>query len=384
MHKDIDNIYLHVPFCDGKCIYCSFYSIADYESGLINAYISAMARELTMQSTGKHRLRPKTLYIGGGTPTVLSPAGLELLFTQITDKIDLSNTTELTVESNPGTLTPEKAKILHRYGVNRLSIGAQSFDDRMLELLRRRHNAAQISAAIKIARDAGLSNISIDLIAALPGVSGADWNTTLAKAIDLAPDHLSVYCLTIEDKTHLDAMVTAGTIALPDNEAQADALDAAMATLEAAGYVRYEISNYAKRGRECRHNTAFWEGADYLGIGASAASRLSLLRSNNTSDVHSYITALNDGIPAPCESERLTEKQDISERLAFKFRMTAPVDIEAFAEMHGKPARELQPKWLASLNELRSADLVSNKGPCWQLTAKGINMADHVSAELLL
>ena len=383
MNENIDNIYIHVPFCDGRCIYCSFYSIADGGDVLISEYIPAMGKEMAMRSLEFGRLRPKTVYIGGGTPTVLSPATLQSLLSLLTDDMDMSAVTEFTVEANPGTLTTEKARILKMYGVNRLSIGAQSLDDRLLEFLRRRHNAAQVSAAITIAREAGFANISIDLIAALPGVSRTEWDMTLAKAIELAPDHLSVYCLTVEDRTRLSTMVASGTTSLPDGEEQADALDAAMGILATAGFIRYEISNYAKHGRECQHNVAFWEGKDYLGIGASAASRLNLSRSTNDPDIHRYIAALNSGKTAPCETELLTAEKDISERLAFKFRMTAPVDIEAFARAHGKTGSELKTKWLEALHGLKSADLVSHKGSYWQLTEKGINMADQVCGELL-
>ncbi len=360
-----NGLYVHIPFCDGKCGYCAFYSIL-YEPSLADRFLDALERELA-QST----IEAGTVYIGGGTPSVLSVNQLDRLCRMIRRHVAIRKEAEWTVEMNPGTVSAEKMSVLVSAGVNRISLGAQSFDERALQTLGRRHSAADTVEAVRMVRAAGINNMGLDLIACVPGFGGRCWEETLRCAIKLEPEHVSVYALTIEEGSRLAAAAACGKFTLSDDEAQLDELEVAEELLRGAGYSRYEISNYALTGFECRHNISCWCGEEYLGVGPAAASHAGLERRCNRPDVSGYIEALERGQPPPCDAEVLTPVQKIAERLVFGLRMSEGVDMELTTEC------------LAALDSLQRDGLVVNDGGRWTLTTRGRNLADYVGAELI-
>jgi oxygen-independent coproporphyrinogen-3 oxidase len=363
---DVRGLYLHVPFCDGKCPYCAFYSVR-YEPALAEAYLDALEREAALYPG----LRPRTVYVGGGTPSLLPASQLKRLLAIVRGLLGHATPEEWTVEVNPGTAGTDTFRILADAGVTRLSLGAQSFDDRSLRRLGRRHTVRDTLAAIEQARAAGFRNVGLDLIAAVPGISGRAWTETLRRAADLAPEHVSVYALTAEEGSRLAGQIQAGAERLADEDTELRALHAAERTLRPYGFVRYEISNYAQPGFACRHNLSCWRGEDYVGLGPGASSRIELRRWTNRPDLDAWLRDLRTGRPPPAESDPLTPELDITERLIFGLRMNEGVSAGLAA------GRE------SILAALRRQGLVRLERGRWRLTARGRDLADYVAVELI-
>ncbi len=273
-------LYIHVPFCARKCAYCAFFSRMA-EPGATEAWLGGVARELAELPTD---FVPETVFIGGGTPTELTESALARLLELIHARVRLSAVTEWTCEANPGTLTAAKAARLRGAGVNRLSIGAQSFDDATLRRLGRIHDAAAIPAAVELARAAGFENLSLDLIYGVPDTSSATFRASLAEAMALGPEHISCYCLEVEPDTPFARWAAAERVEI-DEEEQREQFYAARRELSAAGWNHYEISNFARPGRECRHNLLYWSGGEYMGVGPAAHSHWRGRRWGNTAEL---------------------------------------------------------------------------------------------------
>ncbi|MBA4388919.1 MAG: coproporphyrinogen III oxidase [Verrucomicrobia bacterium] len=369
------HLYVHVPFCNGKCAYCAFYS-ERLRAPAVRCYLDSVRLEIERTTLCT---APSTIYFGGGTPSVLTTRQLSELCEIVTSRFDLGKLLEWTVEGNPGTFTEDKLLMLKERGVNRISIGAQSFDDKTLQFLGRRHEAHDIGTTVKTIRKAGFSNVGLDLIAAIPGVTPPTWKKTLERAIALEPDHLSVYCLSIEPGSRFHASAGAGGLHPAAEAAQMRALAVARKTLSDAGYQRYEISNYALLGRECRHNLAIWRGADYAGFGPAAASRIRLKRWTNSPSLDSYAASLaRSGMPEQKDEETLNRRTDALERLIFGFRLTDGVSL---AEIPLGP--DLAKSCETVLQRLRDEDLLIKRGNRWIPTPKGLDFADHIAAELI-
>jgi oxygen-independent coproporphyrinogen-3 oxidase len=378
-------LYVHVPFCDGKCLYCGFYSgMADTAQRQVYASLPGQEWQVTAAVAGVASWgAPRTLYFGGGTPAMLGVPGLQALVDGLRAQVSLAAVAEWTVELNPASVTPALLQALRAWGVNRVSIGAQSLDDEVLRFLGRRHTAQAVIEAVAMARAAGFANMGLDLIAAVPGVSLAAWRATLAAAVALELPHLSVYALSMEAQTPLAQGVAAGHVAMPDEEAQLAALALTEELLGAAGLVRYEISNYARPGCECQHNLACWRGEDYLGLGPSASSRAGLQRWTNQADLTAYQHDLQGGRPPPREAEELDPAADAVERFVFGVRLHEGVDPVAFACRY-PAARPRLNEWLATLARLAQQGVMARTAAGgWQLTAHGREVADAVVAELL-
>ena len=377
------HLYIHVPFCDGKCHYCGFFSVVAAPS-VIDLYSMLPAREYDC----RRALLPEidngplsTLYMGGGTPAMLGCEGLKRLADALAARLPLGTVEEWTVELNPASASDSILKALAAIGVNRISIGVQSFDDATLARMGRRHDAQAASAAVKRAQDAGFENTGIDLIAGLPGVSPALWQETLERAMSLSLKHLSIYALTLEPGTPLAVQVAAG-LELPDDEAQLAALTQAEGALAQTGFTRYEISNYALPGFECRHNLAVWRGHDYLGLGPAAASRIGRSRWTNSEDLEEYINALSrDSVP-PGERDTLGAAEDAAERALFALRLHEGVDpaVDALRFPALGPQAEL---WERRLDELAAQGITERGGRRWRLTARGREVCDAVLRELV-
>jgi oxygen-independent coproporphyrinogen-3 oxidase len=326
----------------------------------------------------KPRPAPRTIYVGGGTPSILPASSLERLLQAVSRRVDLRDLREWTVEANPGTLSEEKLALLRRAGVTRISLGVQSLDDGVLRRLGRRHSAADVEDAVRAIRRAGIPEVALDLIAAIPDVTGQAWRETLRRCVALDPDHLSVYCLTIEPGTALHRARRRGAFHAVTEEQELKALRGAERILADAGYRRYEISNYARRGHECLHNLAFWQGGDYLGFGPAAATRSGLLRWTHRPDLSAYLASLESGRPAQRAAETLRAAQDAAERLAFAFRLTGGVRIPPA----GWPSQQ-QSGLKAALRRLQTAGLLRPRRGRWIPTRRGLDIADAVTAVIL-
>ena len=382
------HLYVHVPFCQGKCDYCGFYSVvADEEIRAEFAPLPGRELQILMEATDvpPGELAPQTIYFGGGTPAMLGEKGLRTLVADLRLRADLSQVKEWTVELNPATTTRELAKTLRELGVNRVSIGAQSFDDEVLRRIGRRHDVAAIGQAVAAVRGAGFENVGLDLIAGLPGVTPEIWRTTVEQALALAPEHLSIYALTLECGTPMAKRVEEGVDKIDDPEQQLAALAEAEDALAKAGLARYEISNYARPGRECLHNLAVWRGEDYLGLGPHASARVGVRRWTNHADVRGYMSMVFEGARPSCEAEDLEPMGDVTERLLFGLRLAEGVALENFVARFPVAAERLA-EWnatLARLAEQGVVERVAATGGAWRLTSRGREVADAVIMELI-
>jgi oxygen-independent coproporphyrinogen III oxidase len=309
-------LYIHVPFCEHKCIYCDFYSITDRSQ--TDAFVQALRHE----SYWYQHNPPfggfvfSTLYFGGGTPSLLTVLQVETILAEL----PLAPDAEITLEANPGTITPAYLQELRRLGVNRLSIGIQSFVDNELHTLSRIHDAAEAERSVLWARQAGFTNISLDLIFAVPGQTLSSLTYSLDKAIACDPEHLSCYSLTVEQETPLAAAIERGTLRASDEEQEEAMLLHTKKIIEAAGYEQYEISNYAKPGRRSQHNQSYWNGTPYLGLGPAAHSFDGQRRWWNARDLASYISMWQSDSGGPAGAETITPSEKITEAVLLGLR----------------------------------------------------------------
>ena len=360
------HLYIHIPFCLQICPYCSFYKdIAG--PGKADPLVEAIIREAELFG---NRCAPRTVFIGGGTPTALSVTQLERLFAGLQRHLDFTDIDEFTIEMNPATVTARKAELLRGFGVNRVSMGVQSWDPHLLKLLGRVHDADQVRRSFAILREAGFDNLNLDLIYGIPGQSLAQWEESIRQTVDLQPEHISAYCLTYEEDTEFFDRMTRGEFR-EDAESDAGFFERGVEMLSAAGYGQYEISNHARPGRECRHNLAYWEGADYLGLGPSAWSTIGERRWQNAPDTAAYVQAVQAGVRPLRNEEILPAATREAEKIAFGLRMNAGIDPARLAERH-----EL-------ITGLREEGLLEDHGPRVRLTPRGRLLADEIAAELM-
>src|SRR5436190_1239460 len=361
----VRHLYVHIPFCARICPYCAFYK-ERADSSQTQRFCEALLREIETVS-GQFPLKIETIFFGGGTPTALTTAQLEFLLRGMRDRLDLSRLIEWTVEANPGSVSPRKAALLREMGVSRISLGVQSWDDELLKLLGREHNAAQAEASFQILRDAGFDNVSIDLMFGLPGQTLEQWEADLRKTIALRPDHISTYCLTYEEDTEFFLRQARGEFR-EDPESDAQFLETAMRMLESAGFAHYEISNYARPGFESAHNRGYWAGHDYLGIGPSAFSTVGMQRWQNVCDYRAYSDRVLGG-SSPIEStEALTPEMKRTERIALGLRTRDGISQR---ELEARPNESRQFIELGLLRELNGSFI---------LTPRGKLLADSVAA----
>jgi oxygen-independent coproporphyrinogen-3 oxidase len=311
-------------------------------------------------------LKPETIFFGGGTPTALTTAQLEFVLGGLRDRLDMSGVVEWTLEANPGSVSPRKAALLRAIGVSRISLGVQSWDDELLKLLGREHNAAQAEASFQILREAGFTNVSIDLMFGLPGQTLAQWEADLEKTIALRPDHISTYCLTYEEDTEFFLRHSRGEFR-EDPESDAQFLESGMRILERAGYEHYEISNYARPGFASLHNRGYWAGHDYLGIGPSAFSTVGMRRLQNVCDYRAYADRILSGESAVSSTEILTPKMKSTERIALALRTR-----------DGISSRELE-SWPNERREFIDLGLLREVNGNFILTPRGKLLADSVA-----
>jgi putative oxygen-independent coproporphyrinogen III oxidase len=313
----IRHIYVHIPFCARICPYCAFYKDL-LDRSQTQRFCEAILRELE-QHRQDRPLRPSTIYFGGGTPTALTTPQLEFLLGGFQALLDLSELEEWTIEANPGSVSARKADVLKKFGINRISMGVQSWDDALLKILGREHDAKQAQQSFSILRDAGFANINIDLMFGLPGQTTEQWRATLEKTIALEPEHVSAYCLTYEEDTEFFRRQARGELRA-NAENDAGFFEMTMSILEAAGYEHYEISNYARPGHSSLHNRAYWGGEDYLGIGPSAFSTIGQQRWQNLADYRGYAERVLSNQSPIGSREDLTAEMRRAERIALSLR----------------------------------------------------------------
>ncbi len=373
------SLYLHIPFCVKKCHYCSFSSCAGGEA-IFGQYVAALKKELCELAHKSNDRRLKSLFIGGGTPSVLPSSMLRDLLDHCRELFPPAEEAEITIEANPGTVDASSLSALMEAGVNRLSLGVQSFNDRELQVLGRIHDGFTARDAVKIAKNTGFTNINIDLMYGLPGQTVLSWHSSLLQAIALYPQHLSLYQLTVEEGTPLHQAVASGKITLPEEEAILRMDEVSASLCGDAGLQQYEISNFAIPGNECMHNINYWQNDEYLACGAAAVSCVAGVRQKRVSDPWEYIQRMNTGVSLYVESECLSAEASFRESVIMGLRMTKGVSLE---QLYARYQIDLVAYYGSILKKLVDLQLVELTTTSLSLTAKGRPFANWIMAELV-
>jgi oxygen-independent coproporphyrinogen-3 oxidase len=379
----IEHLYVHVPFCAKKCSYCAFYSEAS-DGELVNRYVDGLVREMELVAAD---LKPRTVFFGGGTPSLLNRQQWERILKGM-ERLNLLGASEWTVECNPATVSADKARLLRDWGVNRISMGVQSFDSALLEKLGRIHSREMIFKSFDILRAAGFDNLNIDLMFAIPGQTMAIWQDTLREAIGLGSEHLSSYEVIYEEDTALFEQMKAGEFAV--NEELACAMyDELLSTVEGAGFRQYEVANFARHqsseaaeipDRACRHNVNYWRGASYYGLGPSAAGYVRGARSKNVSNTKIYCDRLEGGVRAVESTEQLSPLGRAGELAAFGLRMTAGWPL---AQFHERTGYDLRLEWKSEIDRMQTLGYATLDQQRFCLTRQGLRYADWAAGEFL-
>lgn len=378
------SLYIHIPFCEKKCLYCDFYSVEQKE--LIGRFCASLQKEAQMRGPAWAARTLESVYVGGGTPSLLELDLLASISALIRNSFALADGAEATLEVNPGTVTSAKLRGLRGLGFNRLSIGVQSFNDGELRFLGRIHSAREAARCVEMARAAGFQNVSVDLIYAVPGQTVASWAETLERAVLLHPEHISAYSLIVEENTPLDRMVRAGEVTLPGEQLEADLYEHTMRMLNEAGFEHYEVSNYARPGFRSRHNCGYWSHVDYIGLGPSAHSFVMeesgrrARRSRNLSSVTAYCDMLGEGkLPVDSE-EHLSARELANERIFLGLRADG-LDLPRLKDEYGLDLAACRQSELSGL--LEGGLGVMTEGML-RLTAKGYLLCDEIARRLMV
>ena len=383
------SLYVHIPFCETKCPYCDFNTYAAIEP-LMPAYVTALQAEIALWGRLLDSPEVHTVFFGGGTPSYLSAGDIQRIMRAIHCAFSLALDAEITLEANPGDFSDNKLAAYLQCGINRLSIGVQTFDDNLLKTLGRRHSAADAEQAFRHASKAGFDNISIDLMYGLPYQNIEHWSDTLAQARELAPPHISMYCLTLEGGTPMERWVAQGIMPDPSPDFAADMYLMAQEEMRGAGYRHYEISNWAKPDKRSRHNLTYWRNEPYLGVGPGAHSYLSGYRFSALRSPREYIrlmhdaeTALCDGpmkakirsVPVVDEIEPIDTPLEMAETMMMGLRLDEGIGVDAFTKRFGAPPSDLYSDTLA---ELELLELLCMEGGAIRLTQRGRMLGNEV------
>jgi oxygen-independent coproporphyrinogen III oxidase len=372
LHQPI-GLYVHVPFCVSKCAYCDFASYAGREAD-IPRYVDAVIREITRRGAETGHPAANTIFLGGGTPSLLDEFQATRILDALAGAFPMEAGAEITCECNPGTLTTPFAQALGKAGVNRLSLGAQAKQTRLLRLIGRIHNWEKVIASVEIAREAGFDNMNLDLMLGLPSQSIADVRETLEAAFALRPNHLSCYSLMVEEGTPIGHDITVGKLALPDEELDRAMYELARQTLVGHGFHQYEISNFAREGYACRHNVGCWTRVPYLGFGCAAHSFFEQCRTSNPSKLDAYLSGEQP------KTERISKEKSRFESMMLGLRMTRGVKDEDFTRMHGMSIREAFGK---KLDKPIGDGLLEWHEGVFRLTRLGMDMENSVLVDLM-
>lgn len=370
-------IYIHIPFCKSRCIYCGFYSTTLLD--LRKKYINAVCREMELR---KNYIREpfSTIYLGGGTPSLLDETELTQLFLYIYNVYDVDRNAEITMECNPDDITPKFTNMLSRLPINRVSMGAQTFADSRLRLLHRRHNSDEVKHAVKLLREAGIKNISIDLMFGFPDESLSQWKEDISAALALNVEHISAYSLMYEEDTPLWKMLDTGKVKEIDEELSLTMFKELVCQLTDAGYEHYEISNFARPGYRSRHNSSYWHQVPYIGLGAAAHSFDLNSRQWNVADLKLYIEEINNGI-IPMEREELDNDTTFNDIITTALRTSDGIDLNAMETRLGKRYRNTL---ISAAGKHLEQGLLEIRHDRLRLTAEGIFISDMVMSDLMI
>ena len=375
MQKKPTSAYVHIPFCTQICYYCDFSKVF-IKNQPVDSYLEHLLEEFRSYDIQKLR----TLYIGGGTPTALSAPQLEVLLDGLTKNLDLSVLEELTIEANPGDLDADKIAVLKQSPVNRVSLGVQTFDDKMLKKIGRSHLEKDIYENIDRLKLAGFDNISIDLIYALPGQTMAQVKDNVAKAISLDIPHMSLYSLILENHTVFMNRMRRGKLPLPKEELEAEMFEYIIAELERAGFEHYEISNFSKPDFESRHNLMYWDNAEYYGIGAGASGYVNGVRYKNHGPIRHYLNAVEAG-NARITEEHLSQREQMEEEMFLGLRKKSGVSMTRFEEKFG---RSFEGLYGEIVRDLVQQGLMQIDGDRVRMTKRGLFLGDTVAERFIL
>lgn len=387
-------IYIHIPFCESRCIYCDFYSTTSlkWKDDYVDALCKEMELRPAIQALGDN-YPIETIYLGGGTPSQLSDGHLQQIFTKLKETYgDLfSKNMEITMECNPDDVTPDFCKTLGKLPVNRVSMGAQTFSDQRLQFLRRRHNTTEVKEAVSLLRKTGIENISIDLMFGFPKENIEDWKYDIRQALQLGVEHISAYSLMYEEGTPLYKMLEQGKIEEIDEELSRNMYDTLIDMLTISGYEHYEISNFAKPGYCSRHNSSYWNETPYIGLGAAAHSyrrasnqsgKMEVTRSWNINNIQQYINSIHQGI-LPSEKENLDLTTRYNDLITTALRTSNGIDLKKTEKEFGKSYLE---KLLHEANSKIQRGLmkIDNKNYRLSLTRKGIYISDDIMGDFMI
>ncbi len=378
-------IYIHIPFCEKKCNYCDFLSFKS-DAGTQGKYMAQLQQELAVMSGESAAYTVSSCFVGGGTPSVLPPDMISRLLDTLRTHYDVADDAEITIESNPGSLMRHKLSEYREAGVNRLSIGLQSADNAELKLLGRIHTFEEFLKTYQTARTEGFDNINVDLIDCIPMQSMNTWRKTLRNVVMLKPEHISVYNLIIEPGTIFYEMNKEGVLMMPSEDEQAKIDEYTRTYMKKMGYERYEFSNWAKSGRECRHNLGYWQGVPYIGFGLGASSYFNGCRWKNTDDIREYmqLDLKNKGIETLGESRReykeLSRTERMEEFMILGLRCTKGVSESVF---YGRFGRELNEVYGGQLGKYVGMGLIEHSDGMYRLTERGIDVSNVILSEFL-
>ncbi len=373
------SLYVHVPFCERKCPYCAFNSRRPRGDDEVERYVEALIQEIGLLSAGT-ALPLETIYVGGGTPTALTPEQLGRVLTKVREVAVLEQLREWTVEANPGTVEERHVEVLSSAGVDRVSMGVQSMNPGRLERLGRIHGPEEVTKTVGVLRKGGIENLNLDLIYGQPGQTLTDWEEDLRAVIALGPEHLSLYALQYEEGTSYGKALEEGRVKLLPEETVLDMFDLACQITRNAGYRRYEISNFARPGRESRHNLMYWRNLPYFGVGAGAWACVDGMRLRNETDIGRYSASILEQGGAVVERDPLGPSETYVESLSAGLRMAEGVDLRMLAERTGIDGRDIHGDHIA---EIVAAGLASYADPRLILTERGLWVLDTVMGPFL-
>ncbi|MBR5268864.1 MAG: oxygen-independent coproporphyrinogen III oxidase [Lachnospiraceae bacterium] len=374
-------LYIHIPFCARKCAYCDFLSFPQTKETMQN-YVEKLIKEIRRAGKEYGERPVSTIFIGGGTPSILEADQMTAIMQSVKESFSIEETAEISMEANPGTVTEEKLLAYKKSGINRISFGLQSADNRELQLLGRIHTYEEFLESYQLARACGFDNINVDLMSALPGQTVESWEDTLTRVAGLDPEHISAYSLIIEEGTPFFDKYgeERGNGLLPDEDAEREMYHRTKAILREMGYERYEISNYAKAGKECRHNIGYWTGIPYLGLGLGASSYIDGYRFCNNSDLKAYLA--NE--PGERFDEVLLTEQDLQEEYFFVgLRLVKGVSLNRFEELFGVPAETVYPGLLEKMIRDGGAELHGKEDVFFHLTDFGMDVSNYFMSQFL-
>jgi oxygen-independent coproporphyrinogen III oxidase len=367
-------LYVHVPFCAAICSYCNF-NRGLLDEALKTRYVSAVLAEMRREGRRRGRLESDTLYFGGGTPSLLAPSEIRRIVEEARDSWGLDAAAEVTLEANPETVTAGALEQFRAAGVNRLSVGVQSFRDDELRRLGRLHTAARAGEVVRLAREAGFENLSLDLMMWLPGQDLAQWSESVTRAIELAPDHLSLYILEVYSHLPLRRDIeTHGWLQVSDDDA-ADMYEAAMRALQDAGYEQYEISNVCTPGRESRHNLKYWTDGAWFGFGPGAHSTSDGVRWRNVSSTDEYVDRMAQGASVDVDRHELTQSERLGDALFMGLRLTSGIDVDRLSERYGV---DIWQEFGARLHPFVDGGVLSRQDGILRLSRRGMLLANEV------